>query len=123
MRYLFLIFLFFLPLQVSAEVLSGTVIFAGEPTVSNLEGFDVETFVQEVEVRTDEGVLTFDNDFVPVATGQRIFVERFRDGGTTYISLYDVDRSRILLFVFLIFVVLVLALNFRKGFKLSLIHI
>ncbi len=120
MRYFIFLFLYFLsfPLFVDAELISGVVISAGEVQESILEGFEIETFMQEITVRTDDGLISFENDFVPLREGQRIFMDRFvDDSGEEFISLYDVDRSRVLLFLFLIFFCLVLLLNFRKGLK------
>ncbi len=104
--------------QSSAEVLGGVVVEALEPDQGSVAGFDLETFEQIIVVDVGAEKVRFRNDFTPVKVGQRVFVRSEQDGeGQRYFSLYDIDRSGVLLFVVVLFAMLVLALNFRKGLR------
>jgi len=122
MKFFLLCALVMMPAAVSAqspaEVVGGVVVEASDAQQGAVVGFDLETFEQVIVVDVGTEKVRFRNDFTPVEVGQRVFVRREQgEDGEWYFSLYDIDRSGVLIFVVGLFAALVLALNFRKGMR------
>lgn len=84
-------------------------------------GTDTDALVQEVEIRILEGeragtVVTFENDYMPVEKGERIYVNRLETiGGIEYYMLKDADRTIPLITLGTLFILTLLAFSGMHG--------
>lgn len=89
--------------------------------VERIMGTDANTVVQTVNARVTDGeqegeVVSFENDLVPLAVGDSIFLSHVRDiNGRDIYILQDVDRGGPLTLLLLLFVGLLLWFAGRQG--------
>lgn len=111
------------------ELLNNTTLVTGEilEVISEREEvlFDSEnTFkVQTVRVEITEGseagrIIEFDNDYIMVKPGEKVFLNHHRDiGGSESFSIRDIDRRGWMVGLFLLFVVVIVVFSGKQGVR------
>ncbi len=100
------------------SILSAEVVDVGEISDKASRELGIDTFSQEVLVRTqNQGNVPLLNDFAPLEKGDKIYIRETVDVDGVYYSVYDIDRRQILWIIMGIFSVVVVAFGGRSGVR------